>query len=152
MLSVYIKPGCPYCEYTTDTISKLPLDQNKINIVSLQTEDQRDKFKSQFKKKTFPQIYFKKQSIGGNDDFQKIVKFCKESEKTAELYKNLKKKYNLEKINNLYQSANQIELQHQELLQKYSSNMIKQFCNSISSTNTIKLSNRKTKNKKHSNN
>jgi glutaredoxin len=73
MFKIYVKPGCPYCAETISTAK-----YRKINhkIIELKTEKRREEIKKKHKYQTFPQVFFKSNLIGGNQEFQSIVSKC----------------------------------------------------------------------------
>ena len=73
MFTVYVKPGCPYC---AETIHTLKSKKVKHKIVELKTEARREKIKEKHKYNTFPQVFYKKNLIGGNTELQSIVESC----------------------------------------------------------------------------
>ena len=73
MFKIYVKPGCPYCENAIQTVKTRKIPHK---IIELQTEKRRMEIKKKHKYQTFPQVFFKNNFIGGNDEFQAMVEKC----------------------------------------------------------------------------
>jgi glutaredoxin len=73
MFSLYVKPGCPYCADAIETVISKNIAHK---VIELKTEKRREDIKKKHNYSTFPQIFFKKTFIGGNDEFQAIVAKC----------------------------------------------------------------------------
>jgi len=73
MITVYLKPGCPYCANTLRIINERNIKAKKI---TLETEEEREKIKKKNNYNTFPQIFVDNKLIGGNDDFVKLIDMC----------------------------------------------------------------------------
>lgn len=73
MITVYLKPGCPFCQNTENLIDSRNIKANKI---TLDTEEKRNKIKKKNKFNTFPQVFVDNKLIGGNDDFVRIIDMC----------------------------------------------------------------------------
>ena len=85
MLTIHLRPCCPYCENTLEVIDKLNISKKKIKKYIYNSLEEREECKKKLNKYTFPQIYFKDISIGGNDDFVHLVNQCLNSEKDQSL-------------------------------------------------------------------
>tara|TARA_B110000027_G_C15830142_1_gene173798 strand:- start:95 stop:484 length:390 start_codon:yes stop_codon:yes gene_type:complete len=94
MIEVYLRPNCPYCDNTEMLLREMNLTKKELKIYKLNTEEQREKFKKKYDKKTFPQVYLNKISIGGNHDFVELLKFYNSSQNIYNWYNTIKKKYN----------------------------------------------------------
>ena len=75
MFKVYIKPGCPYCADTVQTLKSRKIEHK---VIELKTEARRNAIKKKNKYNTFPQVFFKTAFIGGNSEFHAIVSKCDE--------------------------------------------------------------------------
>lgn len=75
MLTLYLKPGCPYCENTIKIVETKKIQHKKI---ILDTEEKRDEIKKKHNYNTFPQVFFKDKFIGGNNDFTSIINMCEQ--------------------------------------------------------------------------
>ena len=73
MFTLYVKPGCPYCAAAIHTVKSKNV---KYKIIELKTESRREKIKEKHKFNTFPQVFYKKNLIGGNTELQSIVESC----------------------------------------------------------------------------
>lgn len=123
MLEVYLRPNCSYCDNTERLLREMNLPKKEIKIYKLNTEELRNNFKNKYNKKTFPQVYLNKISIGGNDDFVELLNFYNLSQNIYNRYNILKRKYNNSKV-------------------------IESFCNLLNEKNIFNIQNKKTKKKK----
>lgn len=123
MIEVYLRPNCSYCDNTVRLLREMNLPKKNLKFYNLHTEEERNKFKNKYDKKTFPQVYLNKISIGGNDDFVELLKFYNSSQNIYTWYNILNKKYNNSKI-------------------------IERFCNLLNEKNIFNIKNKKTKKKK----
>ena len=73
MFKIYVKPGCPYCQETINTVTIRNISHK---IISLKTEKRREEIKNKHNYSTFPQVFFKSAFIGGNSEFQAIINKC----------------------------------------------------------------------------
>lgn len=77
MFTLYLKPGCPYCQESKELILKYKL---KYEFITIDDPEKRELLKKQNNMATFPQIFYKinnkKHKIGGNDDLKKKINHC----------------------------------------------------------------------------
>jgi len=73
MFKIYVRPGCPFCADAIQTVKSRKIAHK---IIELKTEKRREEIKKKHKYQTFPQVFFKSNFIGGNDEFQAMVGKC----------------------------------------------------------------------------
>ena len=81
MIFLYTTEGCPFSEAALDLVKKLKVPYKNIKVKSL---DQKEKLQDYSGMRTFPQIYFRNKKgqmilLGGYNDFQLIIEFCKKT-------------------------------------------------------------------------
>jgi glutaredoxin-related protein len=77
MINIYYLEYCPYSQNALQI-----LDRYKINYSKIESSNNKDERKQLYP--TFPQIYWNKHLIGGNDNFTKIIQTL---QKNKEPYK-----------------------------------------------------------------
>jgi len=73
MITVYLKPGRPYCQNTENIIDTSNIKAAKI---LLHTAEKRNNIKKKNNYNTFPQIFVDGKFIGGDADFVRIIDMC----------------------------------------------------------------------------
>ena len=73
MFTLYTIPGCMSCQATLDTLKSRKI-KFKNNVVK--TEQRKINLKKKHKHDTFPQIFYNKNFIGGNDNLNIIIDQC----------------------------------------------------------------------------
>lgn len=70
---VYSIVGCPHCKKAKSTLEELKLPYHEISLDSY-ADTVREEVREKTGSRTVPQIFFNATLIGGNDEFQKLVR------------------------------------------------------------------------------
>ena len=70
MFLLYVLPHCPYCNNALALLDKHTIPYKKVIV---ETNEEKEKYKKKNKMNTFPQIFFKKQKIGGFDKLKELI-------------------------------------------------------------------------------
>lgn len=93
MITIYTIQGCPYCNKALDLLKERNIKYKQI----LVKQKDKDDVKIKNKMKTFPQIFYRKMTIGGFDKLQFIIDICddlKENDISIKLINDLCKDLN----------------------------------------------------------
>lgn len=69
MLKLYVLKGCPYCASSLDLVKSKKIDHEVIVV----SQEEKESYKKKHSMNTFPQVFYNRTLIGGNQDLHEII-------------------------------------------------------------------------------
>ena len=69
MLKLFVLKGCPHCASSLELVKSRKIDHEVIVV----SQEEKDLYKKKHGMNTFPQVFYNRTLIGGNQDLHEIV-------------------------------------------------------------------------------